>query len=309
MGALVNTSMVDAIASSVMYEGYMLYPYRASALKNRQRFNFGVVWPHDDCQSGEAWFLHTECLLRAADRSMVTARVRFLQLYERAGDRPPVPDSLDTGWQDATEREVVVRADLDVLCSGRVRQRATHGVAAEATLGAERMDGTLCRVAVHVSNLTPVATDARADRHSRLLAALVSTHVILHVENGEFLSMFDPPADARAAVRDCRNTGLWPVLVGEEQDRDAMLAAPIILYDHPRIAPESAGDFFDGTEIDEMLALRVLTLTDDERRELREGDDRARRILERTESLTDDHLRKLHGVLRRRRRPGDEVSN
>ena len=57
-----------------------------------------------------------------------------------------------------------------------------------------------------------------------------------------------------------------------------MLCSPIILYDYPKIAPESAGDFFDGTEMDEMLTLRVLTLTDAEKQEMRNGDPRARRF-------------------------------
>jgi hypothetical protein len=77
-----------------------------------------------------------------------------------------------------------------------------------------------------------------------------------------------------------------------------MFCSPIILYDYPKIAPESAGDFFDGTEMDEMLTLRVLTLTDAEKQEMRSGDPRARKILERTEALTSDALLKAHGVIR-----------
>jgi hypothetical protein len=77
-----------------------------------------------------------------------------------------------------------------------------------------------------------------------------------------------------------------------------MLSAPIILYDYPQIAPESSGDLFDGTEIDEILALRILTLTDAEKLEVRGGDERARRILERTEMLPPEHFQKLHGAMR-----------
>jgi hydrogenase maturation protease len=77
-----------------------------------------------------------------------------------------------------------------------------------------------------------------------------------------------------------------------------MLASPIILYDYPQIAPESPGDLFDGTEIDEILALRIMTMTDSEKLEMRNSDDRARKILERTEALPMEHLMKLHGTLR-----------
>ena len=38
-------STVDQVANAVLYEGYILYPYRPSAVKNRQRWNFGVVYP------------------------------------------------------------------------------------------------------------------------------------------------------------------------------------------------------------------------------------------------------------------------
>ena len=77
-----------------------------------------------------------------------------------------------------------------------------------------------------------------------------------------------------------------------------MLCSPIILYDYPQVARESLGDFFDGTEMDEMLALRVLTLTDEEKREMAQTDDRALRILERTESMSGEYLSKLHGAIR-----------
>jgi hydrogenase maturation protease len=88
------------------------------------------------------------------------------------------------------------------------------------------------------------------------------------------------------------------VLVGEPGQRDTPLASPIILYDYPQIAPESAGDLFDGTEIDEILSLRILTLTDEEKQEIRESDERARQILERTESMPAEQFMKLHGAVR-----------
>jgi hypothetical protein len=84
-----------------------------------------------------------------------------------------------------------------------------------------------------------------------------------------------------------------------------MLAAPIILYDYPQIAPESAGDLFDGTEIDEILQLRILTMTDAEKLEIRNGDDRTRQILERTEMLPPEHFQKLHGALRGMKSPSE----
>src|SRR5205085_10237742 len=116
------------------------------------------------------------------------------------------------------------------------------------------------------------------------------------------------PERFKGHAGDCRNVGIWPVLVGDEGERDTMLASPIILYDYPQIAPESQGDFFDGAEIDEILALRILTMTDDEKHEMRHADERSRQMLERTENLPPEHLMKLHGTLRELRPLKGEAS-
>ena len=115
---------------------------------------------------------------------------------------------------------------------------------------------------------------------------------------GKFFSLTDPPEVLRQATAACRNLGAWPVLVGSPGEQDAMLASPIILYDYPQIAPESPGDLFDGTEIDEMLTLRIMTLTDEEKAMAGATDDRTRRLLERTESLAREQLAGLHGAVR-----------
>jgi hypothetical protein len=128
--------------------------------------------------------------------------------------------------------------------------------------------------------------------------SLAAAHTILRVRDGEFVSLLDPPEPLRAAASACENIGTWPVLAGAPGQCGCMLSSPIILYDYPQIAPESPGDLFDGTEIDEILTLRIMTLTDDEKLEVRNGDERARRILERTELLPEEHFMKLHGALR-----------
>ena len=135
-------------------------------------------------------------------------------------------------------------------------------------------------------------------RDQALARSLVSAHILLGAAGGQFVSLLDPPENLKEVVESCHNIGIWPVLVGAEGERDTMLASPIILYDYPQIAPESQGDFFDGAEIDEILALRILTMTDAEKHEMRHGDERARKMLERTESLPMEHLMKLHGTLR-----------
>jgi hypothetical protein len=235
----------------------------------------------------------------------------------------------DRGWQEAVEREVPVRARLDDLCASPMRQsfawpaareseplreadggagliiRSNEGLQGEVDICAEQITEGVFKLTLCITNLTPSIGDERR-RHSDIERSLVSTHAILHVAGGAFVSLIDPAAGDEMIAAACRQVGAWPVLVGDERDRDAVLAAPIILSDHPQIARESAGDFFDGTEIDEMLVLRILTMTDQEKREVREGDPRARRMLERTESLSEQDIMKLHGVLRGLRPAQDE---
>ncbi len=143
-------------------------------------------------------------------------------------------------------------------------------------------------------------TNSLENQEAITLRTFASTHTILHVEGGECISLLDPDGQYLEAAKACKQVGTWPVLVGEEEkgERDAMLSSPIILYDYPKIAAESPGDLFDGAEIDEILTLRIQTMTDEEKAEMRQVDEQARRILERTENLAEADMLKLHGVMR-----------
>jgi hydrogenase maturation protease len=342
-----NTTRIDAIASAVLYEGYMLYPYRPSSVKNRQRFNFGVLYPkpYSEAQTGsDAWSMQTECLAQGASLSAIEVRVRFLNLVDRsvrklAEPAPPpggtpvfenvpmieVDGKVFAPWQEAVEREVAVPAcNLDALTTTPVEWKFAFPAHEELELlhnvngqvvgmiarKQESVEGTIeikavsaadgvFKIQVCVKNLTALEDAAgHINRDPALMRSLVSAHVLLGVVDGQFVSLLEPPENLNGLAATCQNVGAWPVLVGAEGERNTMLASPIILYDYPQIAPESPGDLFDGTEIDEILALRILTMTDDEKSEMRNTDDRARKILERTESLPMEHLMKLHGTLR-----------
>jgi len=343
-----NLRLVERIINALLYEGYILYPYRASAIKNRRRWNFGVVYPQDYslAQGGaEASSMQTECLLRWDHRAEIDVKIRFLHLMAREVGAAPIPliDSKETirqdfhasgaleidaptpdAWQEAVEREVDAPGiDLNEIVAEPRRIRFAFPAMQESTplldsggqivgvvariqrriegaveVTAERAGDGLFKIAARVLNLTPLeAADQRA-HDEVLMRSLVSTHTILGARSGEFVSLLDPPEAFRVAAASCRNIGTWPALVGEEGERDCLLSAPIILYDYPQVAPESAGDFYDGTEIDELLTLRVLTMTDQEKQEMRRVDERARQILERTEALSPERLMKLHGATR-----------
>jgi hypothetical protein len=281
---------VRKIADAVLYEGYILWPYRRSALKNARRFTFGSIEP--------GGMMRTEVLLEGGGNIAIT--IRFLQAVQRQIHRAgePVDELTIDGerhlsWEEATERELSVaglgRTPI-AIASNRVEERLSGDASVVRSWGAlegvvsvesESLRAGLARLRVDVANTTP---------HD---GTFYSTHTILRVEGGSFVSSLDPEAEEA-----CRNEGTWPVLVGEPGDRSTMLSSAIILEEYPRVAPESPGDLFDGAEIDQLLTLNILGLTDEEKAEMRASDPRAREILERTESMTPEELMRLHGVMR-----------
>lgn len=330
-----NFERADQIAKAVLYEGYMLYPYRPSSVKNRQRWNFGVVYPqaYNAAQDGEEpCSMHNECLVSGNLGTSIEVKVRFLHLQTRSLQASTEVRTesrtgfLPDGWQEAVEREISVpELTMAALLGGTAStfafpsqtrvdserdgmiERRQQAIAGEIRISAENVGKDLFRVSAHVQNVTPMAIPA-ADRDAALMQSLVSAHTILGVKGGEFVSLLEPPAELQELASGCKNVGAWPVLVGEPEQRDTMLASPIILYDYPQIAPESPGDLFDGTEIDEILSLRIMTLTDEEKREIRESDDRARQILERTDAMPVEQFMKLHGAMRSLRSLKEEAS-
>jgi hypothetical protein len=343
-----NLATVDKIAKAVLYEGYMLYPYRPSSVKNQQRWNFGVLCPqsYSEAQNGtEAWAMQTEVLVEGSWVTALEVRIRFLQLIARSvSELTRRSDDLLTGeaselrsvdkltvdgrtyqpWQEAIEREVrlpvysleslngkpVVDAfsfsaekQLANILDARgqiagviARERKALGGTVEVR--SEQAADGLFKVSVIVRNSTPFEINQGSCRDHALMRSMASTHTVLGALDGRFVSLIAPPEHLSEIAAGCNNIETWPVLVGEEGERDTMLSSRIILYDYPQIAPESAGDLFDGTEIDEILSLRIMTLTDDEKREMSQSDERAREMLQRTENMPVEQLMKLHGVLR-----------
>ncbi len=318
-----NFAAVEKIAAAILYEGYILYPYRPTAIKNRQRWNFGTLYPRVYAEAQrpqEPFRLIAECIVEAApEDAMLDLRIQFLQLIRQTKESPVAAGGMHSlsdpslEWEEAIERisEHTLRLN-ELIDHPLTRTLATKASALpdslsnrpladlkiELTIRVEMLSGGARKIHLEVENNNPLPSGARADREEALPLSYVSAHVLLGIEEGNFVSLLDPPEIYRQDVAACQNLGVFPVLAGNEPDRAMMLCSPIILYDYPKIAPESEGDFFDGTEMDEMLTLRVLTLTNQEKEEMRNGDPRARRILERTESLTAESMMKAHGVIR-----------
>lgn len=253
---------VRRIAEAILYEGHVLFPYRLSSIKNRQRWTFGGVYP-------------PAYAARTSDRSRVgfdvlvegesprcEVEVRYLRIVEHEGREVAVERTAPVG--EIADPPALVEAALEPVRDG------------------------LHRLSVSIENRSSWdgAERAEAMRHT-----LASAHAVARVEGGAFLSALD-------SEEPLRTDGLWPFLVGEQGERTTVLGSPIILYDWPQVAPESPGDFFDGCEIDQLLVLSILGLSEGEQEEIRAGDPRAREILERTEAMTRDDVMRLHGAWR-----------
>jgi hypothetical protein len=303
----VNLDSVRKIADAVLYEGYILYPYRASAQKNQSRWQFGVVMApgYAAADPSETSFTRAECVLEHSGQPAVRVLLRFLQVQRRTGD--------GGSWDEAVEREVEVAADAAALSGDGVAQEFTveggedreeglvrrrEPLAGLVTVRAAEVPGPwrALKLQVKVENRTELGSAPR-HREDALPTSLVAAHTIVTVDGGKFLSMTDPPEWAQPAVAECRNEGGWPVLA--DPDGRVMLSSPIILYDQPGLAAESPGELYDGTEIDEILTLRTLALSDDEKAEARATDPRAAALLDRVESMDPEVLARMHGTLRR----------
>jgi hypothetical protein len=300
---------VRQIADAVLYEGYILWPYRRSAMKNAQRWTFGGVYPRAWSESHPDDRSLMQAQVLVVGSPAIEVNVRFLHVVRRQIllDGEPVDELVVDGerhitWEEATERElgpgpigIPGGRDEEPLGPTGSVVRSWLKLEGAVDVTSEPRGDDLHRITVRISNTTPFA----GSREQALEQTLCSCHAVLRAGAGsEFVSLTDPPPALRDEAAACVNDGVWPVLVGEPYERGTMLASPIILEDHPRVAPESPGDLFDGGEIDQMLVLNILALTDEEKEEMRASDPKARAILERTEALTPEELMRLHGTIR-----------
>jgi hypothetical protein len=319
---------VRRIADAVLYEGYILYPYRASAQKNRSRWQFGVLMPpgYAAADPSENAMTQAECVFEYSGQPTVEVTARFLQVQRRRAVGFAAPDcAVPPVWDEAVEQEVLVTVASPVLlgagadtrftvpggedretASGTRVVRRREPLAGSVSVRATPLPGPwqAARLTVRLTNLTgdpdglAPHRGAPAGRDEALPAALVAAHLIITLSGGAFISMTDPPEWASPEVGACENIGCWPVLAGPAGSRQIMLATPIILPDHPQVAPESPGELYDGTEIDEILILRTLALSDEEKAEARATDPRAAALIDRVDAMDAPTMEQLHGTIR-----------
>ncbi|MDN2501526.1 hypothetical protein FHY52_33265 [Nocardia nova] len=299
-----------AIADAVLYEGYLLYPYRADARKNRCRWQFGVLGPVGAHASGlgEESELAGQMPIAPDGDPVLRFTLRFLQLQHRAAAGTTWPD-----WDEAVEREITVGPCAPVATTvpfeipgGRDTEPLVDPATGRADVVRTRLplrgefelavatEGGYPILTVTVRNTGEPATD----RRDALARSMLGAHVIAEAAGAEFVSLLEPPPEAEAAVARCVQHRCFPVLAGPPGDRSLMLISPIILYDHPEIAEQSQESLYDATEIDEILTLRVMAMTDEEKAAARATDPRAARIVDSCDAMTAEQMARLHGVLR-----------
>ncbi|MGY4103064.1 hypothetical protein ACW2Q0_26415 [Nocardia sp. R16R-3T] len=309
-----------AVADAVLYEGYLLYPYRSDARKNQSRWQFGVLGPPGAAAAGfgEDDSLAAECLVRASPGVRITLTARFLQLQRRTVELDGTAHAeliIDgrrwVSWDEAAECEIPcgpspladMTMPIDVpgwqsvepipgsTAGALVRTRAPIKGTLEVTVAPE---GEYRRVGIRLRNSGGAATSA----DDATVRSMLGAHVIAELEGGEFISLLDSEPGAETAVEHCTRHRCFPVLAGPPGHNGIVLVSPIILYDHPEIAEQSAGQLFDSTEIDEILTLRVMTMTEDEKERARATDPRAAEIIDRCDGMTPEAMHDLHGLWR-----------
>jgi hypothetical protein len=259
------TDRLEELVTSLLWEGYALYPYTPGAAKNATPTPFGIVYPPAYAAECPGAFDHArlECVADPVDaRAMLSATLRYLA---PSGER-----------HAAAER----RVDVGPVALGERMSTPFDG--GRLTVRSEAGGGgsVLVRCCVHNTCEAP----AGLDRAGALARSLISTQIVVRISAGTFRSPLD---GAPASV----NT--YPVLASEADD--AILGTSYALPDHPRIAPESHGSLFDSTEIEEALLLHVQVLSDDERAEIADADPTVREMIERAAAATPQDIIALHG--------------
>jgi len=332
----VSLTAARQVADAVLYEGYLLYPYRASSSKNQVRWQFGILGPAGAAAAGcgEPTSMSAEVLLESHHGATVDMFLRFLQVQARIVERwtgdgwAPVDELLVDGtrwipYHEAVSREIPLlgltldqarTVQVDIPAGQEIEELREDGTVVGRLVRTRwRLDGTvtlhprpgrdprLVALAIRVDNNTGWASGDVAGWTPRDVAArysFVGTHALVTAEGTQFVSLLDGPDWASGDAAECVQERCWPVLVADDDGADAVLVSPIILGDYPSIAPESAGDLFDATEIDEILTLRVMTMTDEEKADARGTDPRAAAILARCDAMSDEAMGRLHGARR-----------
>ncbi len=245
-----DTSQIDRLIEAVLYEGFILYPYRPS-LKNTHRWTFGGVYPHSwSAASGNTDRSRVGCVCIAAGSgdALFSAQIRFLHLFERTPSEAGRNAGMAASCECIERRVEPPAMRLADLTARPLRYPFEFSPAADAIDGSVWQDGVrgaaeisaepltvhdAWLVTIAIENETPFDVgpvephqplDARR-RNAAHMRSLVSAHAILRLEGGRFESSIDAPGELRDLLDQHAGGGLWPVLAGEPEQGGWMFCA------------------------------------------------------------------------------------
>ncbi len=284
---LLRNASGDKGASITVYLRFLQLQVRSVERADAQGFS-----PVDELRvGGKTWLSWDE----AVDREIALGPFSVADLSVEGGLVLPVDVPGGSDVEPVHEGSAVMGRVI------RTRYPLQAVVRVGATVPRERpAQADLLRLHLSVENVGG-APASEMTAQQAIQRSFIGAHLLAAADGCGFVSLADPPPDAVAAAAGCQQHRCWPVLAGAARSDgtdDVVLVSPIILEDHPKLAEQSAGALFDSTEIDEILTLRVMTMTDEEKAQARATDPRAAEIIDRCSEMSPDSLMRLHGILR-----------
>lgn len=324
-------SILENLTKTVLYEGYSIFPYHRSAIKNQKPIPFGVIYPEEYHKYNHyaPSLMQTECVVNTESQVSININVRFLHLiktevFQNDNTEKENKNNFNKfsheGWQtiertipsgdvplyelvnskqtfiidfDSVEQTKYSTGENDLLKSKQIN--SVSKINGTITLEAFPIENksSFFRIRVTVTNNSVINNAETASQHEAFSQSFISTNTILKITGGEFSSEQNPSENFKSIISQNKNIGTWPILI-EESNR-TMLSSPIILYDYPKINAQSKGDLFDSLEIEEMLMLHLSVMSEDEKNNIAESDDKMRAMLDKAKQVTPEELLNLHG--------------
>ncbi|KAA9038578.1 hypothetical protein FW778_13550 [Ginsengibacter hankyongi] len=334
--------ILENLTHTLLYEGYSLYPYYRSAVKNQKPIPFGVIFPKDYNAYHEHSHskMQSQSIITGDNDLTVSVTVRFLhlrktELFQKANNEKDNEDYIpvsnldingkfyNSGWQ-TVERKITtgdigltqlakggisIPIEFDNMNEGELILNEKNVVVAKSVSSISEITGSILisaesiiestdsfRITVVVTNTTGLENANTISRDEAIMQSFLSTHIILQTLQGEFISQQDTPVKWTTATAGCTNINTWPIVI--DKSNTTLLSSPIILYDHPEINPQSSGDLFDSTEIEEALLLHVNLLTEEDRNRIGTEDEKMNAMLKKVNGLTPEDLHQYHSMLK-----------
>lgn len=328
-------NLIEKITATVLYEGYSLFPYHRSAIKNQKPIPIGVIYPGDYHKySGHASAcMQTECIAIGNASSSLHISLRFLSLkpvtifeknidgdFERVAELTIGDRLYQTGWQTIERNIDTEELLIYELCkSPKIVSFTFIEESGEEILydGYGKAAGKKSFLISETNgSVTIFASQIAGEKKGFKLQIIVKNET--PVAGADKLSREDISVQSFLSTNTILSLQQGefisqqnpPKEWGEEAEKctnintwpilidkqnSTILSSPIILYDHPVINPKSKVDLFDSLEIEEALMLHFAAMSDDEKKRIAESDEKLESMLKKVGDLTPESMLNLHG--------------